>query len=765
MKSPKKTIRKEDISEKRFRALIENAHDGIVLYDENGLIQYAAPSVKKITGYSLQETLGKSWKGFVHEDDHAETKKAVQTIFERSGKSITLLQRVRHKKGHYIWIESRLTNSSHVRGIDGIVSNFRDITEKRVAEEQARRTQGLLETINHNLTEGVYIGVIGSRYLHVNDAFLKTLGYKSFKELEHVKPADLYADNAQRQKIVSELRKKSKLRNIEAEFLRKNGERFWGLLNVSLVREKGKEEYFVGTVRDISKEKADAQQLIDSRNFLNSIINTVATPIFVKDSRHRWIMFNDPFCKLIGRSRKDLLGKTDSDFLTQKESKIFWKTDNEVLQTGKTITNEERITVDKKTHHLFTVKSRTINEKGERFVIGFITDVTEFKKVETELNQLNAALQGVMESTHESIFALDKNFCYTSFNENHQRMTKLLYHADIEVGTDKRRVMKGTKDEKWLMADLRKAMKGKHFVSERKLDYPQYHDRYVELTYNPICDKKGAIEGVAVFVSDITERKQTEARLRTLNDELTRQNWQLASQEEELKTTLDELSERNFELDQLMYKTSHDLRSPLSSIMGLINLVNADTDIANQRQYLQKIEDRIKKLDEFIRSMLNYARANRADVTITKINLEALIRTCIHELEYLDNFKDVETSIEVINPKIAFRSDALRLTIIFGNIISNAYKYYNADVESFLKIRIEITPVAATVEFTDNGIGVKSEHQSKIFNMFYRATDRSQGSGLGMYIVKQAVEKLDGSVKLSSEYGKGTAITITLPNM
>lgn len=764
MKLPKKKIRK-DISEKRFKALIENAHEGIVLYDHEGRIQYAAPSVKKVSGFSESEVLGKRWTDFVHPDDHAETKKAIRSILQKSGKSITLFQRSLHKKGHYYWAESRLTNFSHVAGIDGVVSNFRDITEKRLAEEQARQTQGMLETINQNLTEGVYIGVIGSRYLHVNEAFLKTLGYASFKELEKVKPADLYADEAQRKKVVGDLKKKLRLRGVEAEFLRKNGERFWGLLNITLVREKGKEDYFVGTVRDISKEKAAAHEVIESRNFLTSIINTVAAPIFVKDTNHRWIMFNDPFCKFIGKSRKDLLGKTDKDFLTKEEARTFWKTDNEVLQTGKTITYEETITIDKNVHHLLTVKSRNVNEKGEKFIIGFITDVTEFKKVEKEINQLNGALQGVMESTHESIFAIDKNFRYTSFNENHKRVMKLLYQADIEVGVDKYLCIKGSKDEKWLMADLKKALKGKHFVTERKLDYPQYHDRYIELTYNPIRDEKGTVEGIAVFVSDITERKQTEAKLYTLNEELIRQNWQMASQEDELKTTLEELSERNFELDQLMYKTSHDLRSPLSSIMGLINLANVDTNPINQKQYLQKIEDRIKKLDEFIRSMLNYARANRAEVTIIKINLEALLNNCIHELEYLDNFKDVRTCIEVINPKITFRSDALRLNIIFGNIISNAYKYYNAEVDSYLRIKIEITPVSAIVEFEDNGIGIKHEHQPKIFNMFYRATERSQGSGLGMYIVKQAIEKLDGSVNFISEYGKGTTIKITLPNM
>jgi signal transduction histidine kinase len=231
-----------------------------------------------------------------------------------------------------------------------------------------------------------------------------------------------------------------------------------------------------------------------------------------------------------------------------------------------------------------------------------------------------------------------------------------------------------------------------------------------------------------------------------------------------LKATLEELSERNFELDQLMYKTSHDLRSPLSSIMGLVNLANLDTDITNHYQYLDKIEGRIKKLDEFIRSMLDYARVNRVDVARETIPLKSIALNCIRELEYLDNFSSVQVAIHEKGADVPFVSDLLRIQIIFSNVISNAYKYYNPQTDSHLQIDIEVTRERATLEFTDNGIGIRAEYLDKIFNMFYRATDRSQGSGLGMYIVKQAVEKLRGSVRLISEYGKGTSIKITLPN-
>ena len=131
----------------------------------------------------------------------------------------------------------------------------------------------------------------------------------------------------------------------------------------------------------------------------------------------------------------------------------------------------------------------------------------------------------------------------------------------------------------------------------------------------------------------------------------------------------------------------------------------------------------------------------------------------------MENFKRVKTTLSVKGAQPGFKSDKLRLKIIFSNIISNAYKYLNPETDSFLKINVRVTAKETRLSFADNGIGIKPEYLPKITNMFYRATDRSQGSGLGMYIVKQAVEKLKGNMLVESEYGKGTIIKINLPNI
>jgi PAS domain S-box-containing protein len=766
-KKPAKTIRIKEfpqLTAGKFKALIENTFDGIILYDHKGAIRYASPSVKKILGFGPAELLGKKGSAFIFKEDVEAAREAFNKLLQKPDKSITQTQRLINKNGKVIWSEYRLTNLLKNPDVKGIVSNFRVIHDKKDAHEDAAKSRQLLGTISDNISDGIFLGFMGGAFQYVNRAFLQLSGYKTLEQLRNVKPYDLFFQKKRWDEISRQLKRNKNVRNEQALFKRKGGENFWGTISLTVFRDHDR-DYFVGSVQDITRQKEAEKQLHESQNFLDIVMRTVAAPIFVKDSKHRHVMFNDAFCWFTDLSRRELLGKTDYDFFSKEDCDEYWKIDSQVLRTGEVVLNHEKITLkDGKMKHMLTVKSRYINDEGEKFVIGFITDITEIRKHEEEINTLNANLMGVMESTQESIYAIDTDFNYIAFNKNHARMAKLIYGESIKTGSSSIDYLKGTGDERWVISELKRALKGENFVSEQKINQPRYRDKFIETTYNPIFDRKNTVTGVAVFVRDITQRKKSEAKLKVLNDDLASQNWKLAAQEEDLKTTLEELSERNFELDQIMYKTSHDLRSPLSSILGLVNLANLDPEKSNHLIYLNKIEGRIKKLDEFIRSMLNYARVNRGEIQFEVIDLKNLIYNCIRELDHLENFNFVNTKVTVNDENIVFKSDPLRIRIIISNIISNAYKYYNPSVESKLTIEADINPMFAEIMIRDNGIGIKREHVKKIFDMFYRATEKSQGSGLGMYIVKQAIDKLKGNIRVKSTFGKGTVIKIVVPN-
>ena len=275
----------------------------------------------------------------------------------------------------------------------------------------------------------------------------------------------------------------------------------------------------------------------------------------------------------------------------------------------------------------------------------------------------------------------------------------------------------------------------------------------------------------------ITEKKETEQKLQRLYRELTWQYKELGMQEEELtasnsdllrkqdklEATLTELSDRNYELDQLIYKTTHDLRSPLTSVLGLVNIMKYEDDVKQLKEYLIHIEQKIIKLDEFVKSMLGYAKANRSKATYEKIDFDEVINSCIIELEYLPDFHKVKQHF-LVSKDVNYFGDSLRLKLIFANIISNAYKYLNPYTETnYLQIKVESKENSINISFKDNGIGIKADYLDKIFDMFFRAADYSQGSGLGLYLVKQTIDKLNGSIKVESKPNKGTQIFISLP--
>jgi PAS domain S-box-containing protein len=266
---------------------------------------------------------------------------------------------------------------------------------------------------------------------------------------------------------------------------------------------------------------------------------------------------------------------------------------------------------------------------------------------------------------------------------------------------------------------------------------------YFLLTIEPMFDKNQKLKGITCAAYDITEQKKTE---------------------EMLRHTLKELKKRNHELDNYVYKVSHDLRAPLVSILGLINLTKMDDNPDVLRNYLGLIENRVSKLDDFIKSVLNHSRTLNSEIVIKEINFEKIIEDCVEELRYLPNLEKLQVEVD-LDKEVEFHSDELRIAIILKNFISNAAKYLNPHVDTnYLKFQIAITEQQAKILIEDNGMGIEEQYLTRIFDMFFRATPKSDGSGLGLYIVKQTIERLEGSVTVESEIGAGTTFRILLPN-
>jgi signal transduction histidine kinase len=222
------------------------------------------------------------------------------------------------------------------------------------------------------------------------------------------------------------------------------------------------------------------------------------------------------------------------------------------------------------------------------------------------------------------------------------------------------------------------------------------------------------------------------------------------------------LEKDNKELDRFLYSTSHDLRAPIASIMGLTYLGKLEFTEEKARMFMGLIEDRILKLDGVISDILSVSRTKKFEIKMEPLRLIDLVNEVITEIKFNQNASSI-TLVYERDPTQVFKSDYSQMKLVLRNLIGNAVKYHNLKQPSpFIKIDFKRFADYVEISISDNGQGIKEENLSKIFEMFYRASDNAEGTGLGLYIVSEALSRVKGSISVESIYGLGTTFTVQL---
>ena len=231
-----------------------------------------------------------------------------------------------------------------------------------------------------------------------------------------------------------------------------------------------------------------------------------------------------------------------------------------------------------------------------------------------------------------------------------------------------------------------------------------------------------------------------------------------------LEETIQQLDKTVSELDRFVYSASHDLSAPLKSVLGLVQIARMEKEQERIGEYYHHIEFSVQKLDRVIKSMVEFSRNYHLDIRRAYFNFCDLVDEVLEELAFWPEARNIKFRNTV--PKdSALKSDGQRLKVVLHNLISNSVKYADlAKKDSFIQIGYEKNDVGSTIVISDNGMGIEQERQSRIFEMYYRATDRSQGSGLGLFIVKEIILKLGGTIDVKSSLGQGTSFRIHIPD-
>lgn len=233
---------------------------------------------------------------------------------------------------------------------------------------------------------------------------------------------------------------------------------------------------------------------------------------------------------------------------------------------------------------------------------------------------------------------------------------------------------------------------------------------------------------------------------------------------EELQRTIKDLNKTVFELDRFVYSASHDLSAPLKSIRGLVELIMMEKDPSIIFNYSGHIKNTALKLETVIRSMVDYARNAHILVKVEKFRLKDLIDEVIAELSFWPEAARINY-LNLVPDDLTLMTDKARIKIVLLNLVTNGIKYSDRNKEScWMKFECKPADTDFHLTVTDNGIGIQKQYLDKIFKMYFRATESSKGSGLGLFIVSEVMDKIGGNISVQSEYGVETKFQVVIPN-
>ena len=408
----------------------------------------------------------------------------------------------------------------------------------------------------------------------------------------------------------------------------------------------------------------------------------------------------------------------------------------------------------------------------------FIKQPAGLKLEKEKLESANLELEKlslVASETDNAVFIIDANGKLEWVNPGFTKLTGYSFEEIVALheGSTIFSLSSNKEIEKLVQEVVRKNESTQY---ESKL--PNKHGKiiWVISTLTPILDQDGNLRKIVIIDSNITERKEAEQRVQNLNEELEAKvrertaelalaNTQLQKENDEHIKTAQQLKATNEELDSFVYRASHDLKGPLASLLGLVNIAKAElgeNEIATR--YLDLMERRGQRLDSILVDLIEATQVKQSVVELRQFAPREMIDHIVELAQSKADCREAEFVIKVPE-ELTCVSDRKLIRSILQNYIENSAKYGDpkkGKTVSTTEILLENGHMEIRV--SDNGVGIPESVRDRIFDMFYRGTNQVSGSGLGLYIVKQAVEKLGGEVKVESAVGKGTTFIARVPN-
>lgn len=477
-------------------------------------------------------------------------------------------------------------------------------------------------------------------------------------------------------------------------------------------------------------------------------INSIGDPFFVKNDKSKLVYVNDAFCDLFLLKREDILGKTLAEDVPQNERESFLSIDRQVIETGIENINEETLTVSgQKTKVISTRKSRFTDNDGNRLLIGVIRDITKRVEVEKELRYREVQFRGLFAQSHIPMVMIGINNLITGCNAAFCNFLNFSEHelVDHEISEfahpdDKNSIIDAF--GKLLTNEIDSVLfKGKYLNRNGKILWGEHMGSAVK-------DSDGDVLYYSFIIQDITERQRNE---------------------DDLKESEKLLFNLNQTKDKLFSIIGHDLRSPFANIIGLSDILIDSTPNENKNdnlKFLGVINSSAKSSLNLLDNLLNWAKSQTGQLKINQqdVLLNPLLDEVVKQSSAAAHLK--KTSI-VVNSrqKLSAYTDQNMLKLVIRNLISNALKFTNENGTILLELKSDGLYTLITV--ADNGVGMNEETRKSLFNNGAKVstlgTAKEKGSGLGLLLCKEFIEKLGGKIWVESKFNEGSKFHFTLP--
>jgi len=364
----------------------------------------------------------------------------------------------------------------------------------------------------------------------------------------------------------------------------------------------------------------------------------------------------------------------------------------------------------------------------------YVADISTRKQFQDALLEREERYRIMVQGTNEALIMTDLEEVITFVNKQFCRLFG--YEREEVLGKSISELLEDKPDLEKIKQRKQNRLEGKSEIYEARQRKKNGENLWTLASVSPYRDiQTDKIKGSIVAMTDISELKAVEQQLK----------------------------ERNEQMDLFLYKATHDLKGPLASVKGILNIAIMDCLQPEIRQYIEMALTSTDRLDSALVDLLHVTRLNKSNLKVESVDLPSLVGEILQSIDHMSERRDVEF-LTNIGHRLPFPTDRNSLSSVLQNLIVNAVKYKKGgEYQHRISIVIDSFQEGVKIVISDNGEGIRPEIQKKIFNMFYRGNKKSRGTGLGLYIVKQSIDKMGGDLQLESTHGEGTTFSIYLP--